>query len=170
MFRYTYSRRGDGGVELRFSLSPAEARALTPPYGWSVGEDAVELGDFFDTVLETLIMLRTGRVSRRSRFPVPAVDDWSMVITNAFVDLLPRLEGLGEAAVRIARGLGMSHADIALSMNVTRSTAQSRVRKVTGRPATEFETWALRGDPGKVRARFRPMEEGPSEPPDFALD
>ena len=161
-YRYT-TENADDGLNLVFSLNATEADALG-------AEDADNLGQWFDAMLGALVMLRTGSVPRRSKFPVPAVDDWGVAITNAFVDLLPHAQGLGDAAVRMARSLGMSYADIALAMEVSRSTAQSRTQKVTSQPPTPFETWALKGDPDTALKRFRPMSEGPDHPADFALD
>jgi hypothetical protein len=156
--RYTYAKDATGGLKLTFALTAAEADALGSE---ELGPDAVALGELFDTVLWTLGMLRTGTVPGRVKYPVPSVEDWHEAIENTFVQLLPRLQGLGDATLRIARGLDMS---IALAMDVPRSTAQSRVRKITSQPASEFERWALNGEVAAAMDRFGPMAPDPGLP------
>jgi hypothetical protein len=138
--RYTLGEAAvDGGLDVTISLNPAEARVL--------GEDALELGDWFNTVLETLLLLRTGAFpSRPPRRPTE--EDWEVAIHETLCQLMPRLQGISDATVRTAHGHGLSHADIALSMDVPRSTAQSRIRKITSQPtAATFEDWALTDHP-----------------------
>ncbi|WP_370153206.1 hypothetical protein [Streptacidiphilus sp. EB129] len=150
----------EGGLDITISLTPAEADAI--------GIDAVDLAEWFDSVLVTLAMMRTGIVARRPRFPTPGVDDWCTAVCDTFQP--PRLQGLADAVIRTARRLGLSYADFAESMDVSRSTAQSRVRKITGQPPAGFESWALGGDPAAALDRFGPMTDGPRHPADYDLE
>jgi len=149
-----------GGLDITISLTPAEDDAL--------GVDAFTLAEWFESVLSTLAMLRTGSVANRPKFPTPGLDDWSTAVGDTYQ--LPLLQGLADATIRIARGLGMSYADFAQAMDVSRSTAQSRVRKITGRPPVGFENWALGGDPAAALTRFKPIAEGPRNPWDYRTD
>jgi len=155
--RYTVAEAAvDGGLDVTISLDPAEARVL--------GDDALELGDWFNTVLETLFLLRTGTLPGRPPRR-PTQQDWEVAIHETLCQLMPRLQGISDATVRTAHGHGgLSHADIALCMDVSRSTAQSRVRKITNRPtAATFEDWALTDYPAmkkRIAARAQAQAAG----------
>jgi hypothetical protein len=56
--------------------------------------------------------------------------------------ILPRLEGLRDAAVRWHRDLDGSHGRLAEAMGVPRSTAQTRLTALQEREMTDGERWA----------------------------
>ncbi|WP_229876570.1 hypothetical protein, partial [Streptomyces griseoloalbus] len=71
------------------------------------------------------------------------------VISDLDHRLLPRLQGIRDMAIRRHKELGGSLNDLALAMDVKKSTAQSRLGVIlTGkdRPST-WENWAVQGGP-----------------------
>lgn len=129
-----------GGVDITISLTPAERAA--------VGGDAGLMADWFDTALWALVILRTGRTDRHGGAPRDiGKHDFDEVISDLDNRLLPRLEGIRDAAVRRHRDLGATVADLALAMDVSRSTAQAR-REALDNPGPrkeqdkQFEQWA----------------------------
>ncbi|MBB4706154.1 hypothetical protein [Sphaerisporangium siamense] len=56
--------------------------------------------------------------------------------------ILPRLEGLRDAAVRWHRDLDGSHGQLAEAMGVPRSTAQTRLGALLEREVSDGERWA----------------------------
>ncbi|MFJ3914470.1 hypothetical protein [Streptomyces vinaceus] len=136
----------NGGVDITISLTPSEANAL--------GSDAAMLADWFDTALWALGMLRNGS---NPRGPVEidpttaevTADRLNKVIGDLDQLLLPRLQGIRDAAVRRHHELGGSINSLASAMDVSKSTAQSRRNVVLAgrdRPTT-WETWAVKGGP-----------------------
>jgi hypothetical protein len=142
----TYFRTGDdsiqGGVDITLSLTPAEAAAI--------GGEASTLADWFDTALWALAILRTGH-SVRPAEDTPArpitANDLHDVINDLDHRLIPRLAGVRDAAIRRHKELGGSVGDLALAMDVARSTAQTRREALEAKPRGLFETWALSGGP-----------------------
>ncbi|MEU0156811.1 hypothetical protein [Micromonospora fulviviridis] len=121
----------DGTVQLE--VTPAQARVL--------GGDASLMLDWFDSALAGLVALREGRAAEMSR------DDWHYLITHLEHRLTPRLEGLRDAVIRAHHAAGGSLADLALAMDVERSTAQYRRDRVVKREPNTWETWARAGGP-----------------------
>ena len=136
------TRSADGGVDVTLSLSEADAQAL--------GEYAHDMASYLDTVLHTIARLRSGRYPRGPKLTESEVDFWANALVDAFSYLLPCLQGFTDAVLRAAHAAGMSHTQIGLCMEVPRSTAQSRVQKVTGRPATESEDRITQNSPGTL--------------------
>ncbi|WP_433381509.1 hypothetical protein [Streptosporangium sp. CA-115845] len=67
--------------------------------------------------------------------------------------ILPRLEGLRDAAVRQHRDLEGSHGQLAEAMGVARSTASTRVAALAEREISDGERWA------------RGLDRQPTDPP-----
>ena len=122
-----------GGGDIVISLTPEQSAALGP--------EADMLADWFHTMLWALATLRTaedGSVSRES---------WHAMINDLDNRLSPRLEGVKDAVVRAHADSGGSVGNLALAMDVPRSTAQYR-REVLQRSApSTWETWAKSGGP-----------------------
>lgn len=150
-------RHGDdaryGGVDITISLTKDEAAAL--------GSEVSTLADWFDTALWALAMFRNGsnprgpvEIDPSSREVTP--NRLYTVINDLDNRLLPRLEGIRDTAIRRHQELGGSLGELALAMDVAKSTAQSRRNVVmTGRdrPST-WERWAIEGGPqGRERCQ-----------------
>lgn len=137
-----------GGMDITISLTPAEAKA--------VGDgEAERVAEWFHSALWALAILRSGHVPAEPDAPHadarkdhPATPgDWYTVINDLDHSLLPRVEGIRDAAVRAHAELGGSVGDLARAMDVRRSTAQYR-REVLQRSASSiWETWAKSGGP-----------------------
>ncbi|MGC4855511.1 hypothetical protein ACLQ24_19470 [Micromonospora sp. DT4] len=121
----------DGTVQLE--VTPAQARVL--------GGDASLLLDWFDSALVGLVALREGRAADMSR------DEWHYLITHLEHRLAPRLDGLRDAVIRAHHGAGGSLAELALAMDVEKSTAQYRRDRVVKREPNVWEAWARAGGP-----------------------
>lgn len=150
-----------GGVDITISLSPEEAAAL--------GGEAGILTDWFDTALWALALFRNGRTDRATLAPSRDVtsDDLYTVINDLDHRLLPRLQGVRDAAIRRHQELGGSLGDLALAMDVAKSTAQSRRNVVMNRPdgPTSWERWAIQGGPqGRERCKACGHPARPSDP------
>ncbi|QDN84426.1 hypothetical protein [Streptomyces sp. RLB3-6] len=131
----SYTRGKDarkGGLDITLSLTPAQAEALGP--------DADDLGDWIDTALWALALLRSGQGTDGPHTAGP--NDWSITIGDLDVLLLPRLEALRDAAVRAHAQLGGTYGQLAAAMNTTRSTAQYRRDALLAKEPTELEQWA----------------------------
>ncbi|MFJ8677705.1 hypothetical protein [Streptomyces sp. NPDC093589] len=130
-----------GGVDITISLTPAEAAAL--------GHEASMLADWFDSALWALGILRTGRNHRAEDGPAVTSQTLYTVINDLDHRLLPRIQGVRDAAIRQHHELGGSIGELALAMDVKKSTAQSRRNAVLDgrdRPST-WERWATQGGP-----------------------
>ena len=121
-----------GGGDIVISLTPEQSKAL--------GMEAGILADWFHTMLWTLTTLRTNddNVSQ---------DAWHTMINDIDHRLLPRLEGVRDAAVRAHADSGGSVGDLALAMDVARSTAQYRREALQRSAPSTWETWAKSGGP-----------------------
>ncbi|MFC9266092.1 hypothetical protein ACFT25_40510 [Streptomyces hydrogenans] len=132
-----------GGVDVTLSLTPDEAVAL--------GVELDMLVDYFDTAVWTLAMLRNGTNSRPREGESAEVTagDFYTAINDLGGRLIPRLQGILDASVRRQAELGGSLGDLALAMDTTKSTAQSRRKAVLeGRDRPHrWETWAVTGGP-----------------------
>ncbi|MFF3256428.1 hypothetical protein ACFYWP_36850 [Actinacidiphila glaucinigra] len=126
-----------GGGDIVISLTPAQSQAL--------GAQAVDLAHWFHTALQTMAMLRTGLNSAGEPY-IAGPHDWHTAISDLDHQLLPRLEGVRDAAIRSHTEGGGSVGNLATAMHVARSTAQHR-RDVLRRSApSTWETWATDGN------------------------
>jgi hypothetical protein len=144
-------RTGDdaqqGGVDITISLTAAEADA--------VGGEAGVMADWFHSALWALAILRSGHVPATpdaahadARVDRPAgPGDWYTVINDLDHRLLPRLEGIRDAAVRAHADSRGSVGDLALAMHVARSTAQYRREVLQRSQPSTWEDWASNGGP-----------------------
>lgn len=132
----------NGGIDITISLPPEEADAL--------GLEAQLLADWFDTALWALATLRTGTNVRADASPANRDVTASTlydVINDLDNRLLPRLQGLRDAAIRRHAELGGSLGQLATAMDVAKSTAQSRRNVVTRRDRpSRWEQWALQNN------------------------
>lgn len=127
-----------GGQDIVISLTEAERHTLG-----HVGN----LVDAFDSALWALVMLRTERNPKSPTGDVQG-SDWFTVINDLDHLLIPRLEGIRDAAVRAHHAAGGSLGQLANAMDAAKSTAQYRRNTVLGRTApTPFEDWAVNGSP-----------------------
>jgi AraC-like DNA-binding protein len=126
-------RARQGGTDLIISLTPEQAQSL--------GDDAGHLADWLNTALTAISRLRSDQQAE------PRYSGWGGIITELDYYLLPRIGGALTAAIRdYVQKDGASIADVARATGVSRSTAQSRLDKLLGSPATRYEEWA-RGNP-----------------------
>lgn len=136
-----------GGTDVVISLTAAESKAL--------GMELGTLADWFHSALWAMAILRTGHVSGNPHAPHtdgrtdhPATPgDWYTVINDLDHRLLPRIEGIRDAAVRAHADCGGSVGDLALAMDVARSTAQYRREVLQRSTPSTWETWATGGGP-----------------------
>ncbi len=131
-----------GGVDITISLRPEEVAAL--------GGEAGVLADRFDTALWALVALRTGHTFRRGGAEPLSARDLYTVLVDLDTKLLPRLEGVRDAAIRRHKELGGSVGDLALAMDAPRSTAQSRREALEKRGVSAWEDWATSGGPDRA--------------------
>jgi hypothetical protein len=96
-------------------------------------------------VIYSLDNLRSGKWDTPGRETVRELYTAIMHLENK---LTPRLEGIRDALIRAHYAAGGSHEDLALAMDVSRSTAQSRGNKVRHAAPSHWETWARRELPG----------------------
>jgi len=144
-------RTGDdahyGGVDITISLTPQEADAL--------GAQASDLADWFHSALWALAILRSGRLptipdalhADAHKDQPAGPGDWYTIINDLDRRLLPRLQGVRDAAIRKHAEVGGTLPNLALAMDVPKSTAQSRRNAVlngTDRPSP-WELWATDG-------------------------
>lgn len=146
-----------GGLDITISLTPGEAKAL--------GAEAATLADWFDSALWALSLLRTGLNDRGWEPRDVTPEALYTVINDLDHRLLPRLQGVRDAAVRHHQELGGSLGDLALAMDVAKSTAQSRRNAVMNRPEpTAWERWAIEGGPERERCVACGHPSRPSDP------
>ncbi|MEU5221002.1 hypothetical protein AB0G79_33045 [Streptomyces sp. NPDC020807] len=142
-----------GGGDLVISLTPNQSKALGPEAG--------PLADWFHSALMALALLRTGRNSEgEPYFAGPA--DWYTVINDLDHRLIPRLEGIRDAAVRAHARTGGTVQDLAFAMDVARSTAQYRREALLKAMESVWETWAVDGGP---EDKGRPEDYDPRTAP-----
>ncbi|MEU3855677.1 hypothetical protein [Streptomyces sp. NPDC029554] len=113
--------RPNGGMDITVSLTAEEVTAIG-------SAEAEGLADWFDTALWGLAMLRTGQICRDEGARTTEVQAAEMdtVIRDLDVKLLPRLQGIRDAAIRQHRELGGTLTALAAAMDAPRSTAQTR--------------------------------------------
>lgn len=139
-----------GGLDITISLTPGEAAAL--------GVEADRLADWFDTALWALALLRTGDNEHGTGFGREITADTLYTVINDLDHrLLPRLQGIRDAAIRRHNELGGSLNNLALAMDVSKSTAQSRRNAVLDgrdRPS-HWENWAVKDGPRGAGTKYR---------------
>ncbi|MDX2843249.1 hypothetical protein PV377_30610 [Streptomyces ipomoeae] len=127
-----------GGGDIVISLTPSQSKAL--------GMEAGTLADWFHTALWAMAMLRSGRNSAGEPY-TPKPDDWYTAINDLDHRLIPRLEGIRDAVVRAHDDSGGSIGNLALAMDVARSTAQHRRDVLQTSFPSVWEKWAKDGGP-----------------------
>lgn len=141
--RHGNNATGDGG-DIVISLTRAESAAL--------GAESGALTDWYISALRALVALRTGHVGGDRTQGAPDVDGtWHWVINDLDRRLLPRLEGIRDAAIRAHAGAGGTYAQLATAMDAPRSTAQSRRDAIVNKDPSFWETWAREGGPQKTQ-------------------
>lgn len=146
-----------GGLDITISLTPGEAEAL--------GMEAATLADWFDTALWALALLRNGYSDRGGQGAKDVTPDALYTVLNDLDHrLLPRLQGVRDAAIRRHQELGGSIGHLALAMDVAKSTAQSRRNVVMNRAATSWERWATEGGPERERCGACGHPARPTDP------
>lgn len=119
-----------GGLDVTISLTPEEAEAL--------GIEAWMLADWMHSVLIALARLRRGEMTTERAWDA---------ITAVQTRLLPRLEGVRDASIRAHADAGGTYGDLALAMEVSRSTAQYRRDVLSSSEPSMWEVWATSGGP-----------------------
>ncbi|MDX2695946.1 hypothetical protein [Streptomyces ipomoeae] len=139
-----------GGVDIVISLTPSQAKAI--------GAEAGTMADWFHSALWAMAMLRTGRNSAGDPyFAGPA--DWYTPINDLDNRLIRRLEGIRDAVVRSHARSGGTVQDLALAMDVSRSTAQYRREALLAAMPSTWERWAEDGGPddkGRIEDPYKP--------------
>ncbi|MEU2380317.1 hypothetical protein [Streptomyces misionensis] len=134
----------NGGVDITISLTAEEAAAVG---------DLGPLADAFGGALWALAILRTGVVpadqdeetDARPARPATA-ETWATAIHDVEQRLLPRLEGIRDAAIRAHATSGGSYGQLARALGVTsRSTAQYRRDTLQDTAPSDWEIWATTG-------------------------
>ena len=135
----------DGGVDITITLSSEQLHAL--------GSDIATFADWTHTALIALAGLRdmnrpvaSDSATASARKGVPGVS-WHAIISTLDRQMLPRLEGIRDAAIRAATSNGYSLADLTKSLDVPRSTAQYRRQVLTASEPSIWEAWATTGGP-----------------------
>ncbi|WP_346660134.1 NUDIX hydrolase [Streptomyces sp. WMMB303] len=147
-------REGDaarhGGVDITMSFTPEEAAGI--------GGELGPIADTLHSALWGLATLRTGWVpadadhhadARPAREAGP--ETWQQIISDLHHRLLPRIEGIRDAAIRRHHEAGGTLPSLARAMDVPKSTAQSRRNTlIDGTPST-WARWATDGGPQRER-------------------
>lgn len=128
----------------------------------ALGHDAAVMTDWFATALLALVKLRGAPLGRLTL----TSGTWLTLIGDLEHRLLPRLQGIRDALVRlhaqpfaVLEEPGVTRRgtldELASAMDAPKSTAQSRRLAVLGRPTSGFEEWARVEGP-----QDRPRAEG----------
>jgi len=140
-FREGDDARYSEGVDVTLSFTREEAAAI--------GGELGPIADTLHSALWALAILRTGHVradqdQRKDARPErPATPDtWYTVINDLEHRLLPRIEGIRDAAMRAHAATGGSVGQLARAMDVPRSTAQYRRETLQRSMPSTWETWA----------------------------
>ncbi|MGI5208976.1 hypothetical protein ACQEU6_46360 [Spirillospora sp. CA-108201] len=130
-----------GLVDLIVTLTDEEAALL--------GVDAMAAGEPAHLAAWALILLRTlerdGTFTSRYRETGDPDDDLASLrglIVALDKTVLPRLNGIRDAAIRAHQDRGGSYGQLAAAMNVARSTAQTRADALTAQESSPYERWA----------------------------
>lgn len=141
-----------GGGDIVLSLTPEQARALGP--------DAGDLAAWFHTALSAMALLRT--INPAADRDVAGADTWYTAVNDVDRCLLPRLQGIRDAVIKAHNSSGGSLAQLGRAMDVSRSTAQDRLKALTGTgprraQAAQWEHWAVFG--GRQHQHEAPRDE-----------
>ncbi|MEV3927051.1 hypothetical protein [Actinomadura coerulea] len=130
-----------GLVDLVVTLTDEEAALL--------GGDEMAAGEPAHLAAWALILLRTlerdGTFTSRYREKGDPDDDLAALrglIVALDKTVLPRLNGIRDAAIRAHQDRGGSYGQLAAAMNVARSTAQTRADALTAQEPSPYELWA----------------------------
>ncbi|OEJ20801.1 hypothetical protein AR457_41755 (plasmid) [Streptomyces agglomeratus] len=134
-----------GGGDIVISLTPEQSQKL--------GMDVGMLADWFHSALWAMATLRTVNPAERT----VSANSWHTMINDVDHRLLPRLEGIRDALIRAHDSGGGSVGDLALAMDVPRSTAQYRRDVLRRSNKSTFENWAVFGGP--QRGDENPQED-----------
>lgn len=127
------------------TVSGLDQYSVTVKWDWTEGAGA----PYFTTPRKGLSVINEdGQGEEAPRDGVAGLG-WHTIINTIDRQLLPRLEGIRDAAIRASTANGYSHRDLALALDVVRATAQSRRAKIVGHPLSTWETWATSGGPQK---------------------
>lgn len=139
-----------GGGDIVISLTPAQSKAL--------GAEAGTMADWFHSALYAMALLRSGRgIDGQPYFAGP--NDWYTPINDLDNRLIRRLEGIRDAVVRAHANSGGTVQDLALAMDVPRSTAQYRREALLKAMPSTWERWAEDGGPedkGRIEDPYAP--------------
>ncbi|MFE7442401.1 hypothetical protein ACFU7X_18340 [Streptomyces chartreusis] len=120
-----------GGGDIVISLTPEQSQKL--------GMDVGMMADWFHSALWALATLRTVNPAERT----VSKSSWHTMVNDVDKRLLPRIEGIRDALIRAYDTSGGSVNDLAMAMDVPRSTAQYR-RDVLRRTAqSKWEAWVF---------------------------
>lgn len=119
-----------GSIDITLSLPAEHVSAL--------GIEARDVLEWTDTALGALALLRAGELPAEQR------DALAVVIEHLGQRLLPRLEGIRDAAIRAHAAAGGSYGELAAALNLARSTAQYRRDVLVSSEPGEWEQWATR--------------------------
>lgn len=112
----------------------------------AVGYDHRSFCEWTTSALRALVALRTGYIDGDPAKGAPTEDFWYWVI-NDIEKLKPRLDGILEATIGAHHAAGASIGNLALAMDVPRSTAQDRRKAVVDREPSMWQEWAFTGGP-----------------------
>lgn len=110
----------------------------------ALGAEAGMLTDWYTSALLALVELRTAEPGQS---PYMEPDSWYYLINDMENRLAPRLRGIRDALIRAHADDGRSVGDLAVAMDVVKSTAQGRRDAVVKRDPSVWETWARTGGP-----------------------
>ena len=122
----SYQNHDEGHMTIGLTLTPDELAALGPDSATIPAQTAL--------MLKTLVALRTGALDADTAY-------WAL---NDLAKLARAIDGVTDAVIRQWPG---SHGNLALALDIPRSTAQSRRAAIADRPASPSEAWAPDNQP-----------------------
>ncbi|MEW2265989.1 hypothetical protein ACGF5T_33400 [Streptomyces sp. NPDC047853] len=127
-----------GGGDFVISLTPEQKKAL--------GVDARDLVDWLHTALSAMALLRT--INPAADRDVAGPDTWYTAVNDLDRCLLPRLQGVRDAVIKAHNSSGGSLAQLGRAMDVSRSTAQDRLKAISSpgprrAQSAQWEQWAF---------------------------
>ncbi len=113
---------------------------------WALlGADVGTMADWLDTALLGLASLRAKQYPWADELVQADPKFWYWPINDLYHQMLPRLRGVEEAAIREHHATGGSLSHLATAMDVERSTAQYRRTQVIDNEPSSWERWARTG-------------------------
>jgi hypothetical protein len=107
----------------------------------TLGADAAELTESFETLLWALDRMRSGEWKLDGDRDEETLSEIQTAIRGVH-RLVPRVDGIAKALVREHIEAGGSYAGLAQAMDTARSTAQSRAQKIVKEAPDVWEDWA----------------------------